>query len=236
MRKLVFFLFILNVLFFSWFIFTEDQDEKREQKAQSDFDFNSVERLQMLQELPAGSLQERDRRVLADKARRAALSCVLLGPWNEIISARQLKNRLPYAKDSMRIVKLKEDLPEVYWVYLPPKDNETDARDLVAKLQAKGIDSFMVSDEDDEHLYAISLGVYSKLESAESVQADIKNKGYEAKVIEKVRQQEQFWLVLSPEDSKNFKPEAIEAQLEDMPGLKNKEKSCQSIAVLKTFE
>lgn len=239
MRKLVFFLFIVNVLFFSWFIFTEDQQTKREQKAQDPFDFSSVERLQLLQELPVGALQARDRRVLADKARKAqqaAQRCVLLGPWEEIISARQLKSRLPYEAESMRIVKLVEALPEVFWVYLPPRESEAKARELVAKLQSEGIDSFMVGDEQDAYLYAISLGVYSKLASAESVQADIVAKGYAAQVAEKMREQEQFWLALSPKDSENFKPEAIETVIVDMPGLKNKEKSCQSIAVLKTFE
>lgn len=69
-----------------------------------------------------------------------------------------------------------------WWVHLPPFAAEADARVMLAELQTKKIDSFYM--RTGELAGGISLGVFSRKESAYLWQADLQKRGYPALVKE----------------------------------------------------
>lgn len=243
MRGIVFFLLIFNALIFAWFMFQQDQDQQvlaRDERAA--FDYSRVEKITLLQELPKSTLLERDlrRQALEDEQRKqeaeAQLMCALIGPFPEVVTAKQIRGRLGAKVDSATIVMVAKTLPSVHWIFIPPLADRKDALAMIKRLQADGIDSFLMTESDSGYENAISLGVYSKLESAQKVLDGIIAKGYAAELTKKLRQKEAYWLALDINNSLDFDVAVLESFRVEIPEIKKQEKSCQSIAVLQTFE
>ena len=80
------------------------------------------------------------------------------------------------------VVEVEETGSSTWWVHLPPFLAENEALIVLSDLQEKKIDSFYI--RTGELADGISLGVFSRKESAFLVQADIERKGYAASVKE----------------------------------------------------
>lgn len=245
MRWLVFFLFIFNILVFAWFMFLKQQDQVQQQQAQkAQFDFSKAPSLELLSQLPEGEkaklrrskVKAKKPAVSDAKAEAGADQCVLIGPFVELISTRQIRDRLELSTEQSSMVKLEVVLEPVSWVLLPPTASREQAIENLQELRSNNIDSFLVSNNDDGYENAISLGVFSNAESAEKVAAKLKEQGYPAMVTQKQRKKTDYWLALDLASSKSFDKSSIEAFKEEMPEIKIKEKDCQSVAILETFE
>jgi hypothetical protein len=243
MRGIVFFLLIFNVLIFAWFMFQQDQEQQildRDERAA--FDYSHVEKLTLLQELPKSTLLERDlrRKAALEEQRRkeeeAQLMCGLIGPFPEVVTAKQIRGRLGGKVENAPIVMIAKTLPSVHWIFIPPLDDRKAALAMIKRLQGDGVDSFLMTESESGYENAISLGVYSKLESAQKVLEGIIAKGYPAELTKKLRQKEAYWLVLDVDSTLDFDTAELEAFRVEIPEIKKQEKSCQSIAVLQTFE
>jgi hypothetical protein len=127
-------------------------------------------------------------------------------------------------------------LPPVHWIFIPPSESREAAMKKIEQLRGDGIDSFLMTDSDSGYENAISLGVYSKLESAQQVLAEIETKGYKPELTKKLRQKEAYWLALNQQKSESFNVDKLEQFRLEIPEIKKQEKSCQSIAVLQSFE
>jgi cell division septation protein DedD len=82
----------------------------------------------------------------------------------------------------------------MFWVYLPAFASQQEAQQMLAELQEKSIDSFYM--RDGRFAGGISLGVFSRRASAETVQATLARQGYQPQIGEVEREEERFWLVL----------------------------------------
>lgn len=224
-------------------MFQNDQqqqiDVRAEQKA---FDFSDTPTVTLLQEMPQRELVARDfRRVAVTEQQKkeqdaAELQCVLVGPFPEVVTAKQIRSRLSYSSENSSIIMIAKPLPPVHWIFIPPADTRDGSMAILKRLQGDGIDSFLMSESESGYENAISLGVYSKLESAQIVLAEIEAKGYKPELTKKLRQKEAYWLALNAKKSLAFDERKIEQFRVEIPEIKKQEKSCQSIAILQSFE
>ena len=80
----------------------------------------------------------------------------------------------------------------LWWIYLPPFPTREDANQQVIEMKAKGVeDIFTIRNGDMAK--AISLGVYSRKTSLERRMAELEGKGYQPRVVERVRQKKATW-------------------------------------------
>lgn len=155
--------------------------------------------------------------------------CWKLGPFVEELSSKQLAYRLKAA--GISFVEIKEPVlqPPLWWVYLPSFESRDQALQMLRRLQIDKIDSFLVASGEFKH--AISLGFFSKQETAEAVLRDAQKQGYMAKVVEKPRSQLASWFVLSPAAASGDWLELEQSLFAANPELKKIKNSCKSIAL-----
>lgn len=120
--------------------------------------------------------------------------CPAVGPWAGADEAARVVAALGAAgvEAVVRMVELKG--VKVYWVYLPPFADRTQAMRKLRELQAKGIDSFVVTGGDD--INAISLGSFAARDSALGIQSRLRGAGYAVDIREQQRDVRQTWVVL----------------------------------------
>lgn len=85
-----------------------------------------------------------------------------------------------------------------WWVHLPPFASEAEARAMLGELQGKGIDSYYM--RTGEMAGGISLGVYSREESARIAQRQLASQGYTTSLREVFRMEERPYVRLALPD------------------------------------
>jgi cell division septation protein DedD len=85
-----------------------------------------------------------------------------------------------------------------FWVYMPAFASEAEARDMLRQLQERKIDSYYM--RSGQFPGGISLGVFSRRASAESVQATMASQGYRTTIGEVLREEPRSTLVLHAAD------------------------------------
>lgn len=169
----------------------------------------------------------------ADEVR--PLVCQVIGSYPEVISARQLRLTLEERGIASRIVQIAKQLPAINWVYIPAPGNRKEALAVLKSLQEKKIDSFLMS-EDGEYQYAISLGFFSSLESAQSVVRERRAQGYNAQLTKRVRERKAYWVALETVQSvRQVSDELLSRITDEQDGIKKQEISCAEVALLETI-
>ena len=231
MRWLVFFLLVSNALMYAWFSFNP-RSEAVALNVSEDI-FSKAGSLVLLSELDAKQLKSRDAR-LKKVVPKAKPMCVLLGVFPEVVTAKQAAGKLAAHDIVASAVNMMQTLPPVHWVYIAPAVTRDAAIKTLRKLQSAGVDSFMVAD--GEYANAISLGYFSKIDSARGVMDEKIAEGYDAHAILKSREEEAVFLALDEASSAKFSTDLLEnLQLEDK-ALKKQEKDCETVASLKVIE
>lgn len=238
MRWVVFFLFIFNGLLLTWFVFEGDQRAQYQEKAAGEsFDFSRVPTIQLLNELPEAQILGRDiraERAVSSGSGAGGASCLLVGPFVDIISVRQARSELAERQLASRSVLVFKELPSVSWVYIAPQSDRKKALALLRELQAKNIDSFLIADGEFEN--GISLGFYTSHESAKEVMAERAKEGYSVSLVEKRREQKTYWLAFDEESSLRMENAFLEELDVNGLTLKKQEKSCHEVALLPGIE
>lgn len=109
-----------------------------------------------------------------------------------------------------------------YWVYIPALPSEAEAFELLKELQDKGIDSYYMRSGDMAG--GISLGVFSRRESAEVAQGALSKKGYQASIGQVFKQEPRWWLQLQASNSAFLESpdwQALKALHDGLPVLEN---------------
>ena len=231
MRWLVFFLIVLNGLVYTWLSFERNQSAQVQQQDVQAFDFNKVARLQLKSELGDAALAGRDKRQ-AGEAPQEPLHCGLLGPFPELISVRQARNRLQKQGLSLQVIKQSKPMPVAFWVYISAQSSKEKSLSLVKKLQADQFDSFL--ETDPAFANSISLGFFADKEAADQQLQMLQERGYVARQMSRVRSSESFWLRLREGDA--IADDVLLQMQEETPLLKKQEKDCDAVAILKAIE
>lgn len=117
----------------------------------------------------------------------APARCVRLGPFPDEARARAALERVRAWLPVAEVLAVPVPAGSSFWVHVPPRSGEDEARAVVARLAASGIESFVIRDEPVLR-NAVSLGVFRDAGSAARHAARFAGIGYPVAVHEAVRE------------------------------------------------
>lgn len=120
--------------------------------------------------------------------------CIKLGPFSGVKQADLAAMKIALPEQDVKVEETPEKIVHQYWVYIPPIADRSSAIDMLRKLHAAGVDSFVVSE--GEEINAISLGTFSKIELAEALKESLVSNGYPAAVMQKDKVRSSAWVYL----------------------------------------
>jgi hypothetical protein len=126
------------------------------------------------------------------------------------------------------LVSKDEPVSSTWWVYLPAFSSEAEARTVLAVLQEKRIDSYYM--RTGELVGGISLGVFSREESANLARQQLAGRGYQASIKQIFRYEPRFYVEIElPDEALRRRPEWSRTETY-LSGLQYTENACQVIA------
>lgn len=122
--------------------------------------------------------------------------CVSVGPYEDEAPGRAMIKNLAVEGVASELDRIELSKEVQYWVVLPATASRKEAMQSLKNLQAKKIDSYLISSGDLRN--AISLGLFSKRQSAQGVLATVQEAGFPAELLEKERIRSEFWVRVRP--------------------------------------
>lgn len=154
--------------------------------------------------------------------------CHMIGPFKERISANQVKERLKAVDIVVNSYQISIPGQPDYWVHLGPMRSHKEAIDLLRELQAKNIDSFLITE--GELVNGISLGFFTKEERAQAVLKQRRELGYDAKIRAVPRFSREIWEVFADEQYAKLTDDLWQKIKAGTQGLELRKNSCELIA------
>lgn len=156
--------------------------------------------------------------------------CWMVGPIVEDVTARQLMAKMKgegvvgYLKSRSSVVNTD------YWVLIPPAATYELAMELLRGLQAKKIDSFLITD--GEWKNGISLGFFTQKAKAEVVFRRRLSQGYQAVMEPVERKKNERWLVLEAGQEAKITADFWKKLLNGTFNIEKRKKFCNTIAFM----
>jgi hypothetical protein len=222
-KRFAFFLLLSNILLWGWQLISM-RDKPGQQVTRTDelpFE-QSARKLQLLSEFkqdevanpvesPGVQISEAAPQEVKPPEHTAAPAPpqMQLFPWcGQSVStgnkseAAKFLDKWRQLKGSGEQIDVQEPVSSTWWVHLPPFKDEAEASRKMAELREKKIDSYYM--RSGELAGGISLGVYSRKQSATQVQADLLKKGYKTELKEVFKTESRTRLELKLEDRSNW--------------------------------
>lgn len=170
----------------------------------------------------SASLAPRERAPNTDNA------CLFLGGFDEESTALAVEQRLLSLDIDSRGEPVDEAAGVDYWVYLPPLVSRQASLRQLRELQSRNIDSYIITVGDLSN--GISLGIFSRKDSAESVVNRLRGVDYTALIRELPRTHRRYWVRVSS-DRQHLLSESLLGELaRDFPELEHRQMPCSSVA------
>ncbi len=226
MRSIVLFLLILNLCFAAWILFVRDAPPDMDailEKQIAD-SYLDVPRLQLVSELVADEspLQTPGPEYAAEE------SCWFLGPFDEQQLASDLRTRLRATGVDIDVQGIATPVAPDFWVFVTPQPSRQDAVRLLRDLQRRDIDSFIITEGENEN--GISLGFYSSEKYAREVQSEHAGQSYQVDVQIVPREIDEFWGVIRAQEYDKLSAQAWERFQNENGGLSLEQKYCDIVA------
>jgi len=157
--------------------------------------------------------------------------CVSIGPYGSEADGVVLVKNLGIEGVQSHLDTIQLSREVQYWVLVPPAKDRKAALQTLRKLQAKRIDSYLVSSGTMEN--AISLGLFNRQESAKGILADVSGAGFTAKIYEKERTENEYWVRLAPGQTLENLQETLETLVVPGGQIKISSASCEMFAQTK---
>ena len=154
--------------------------------------------------------------------------CWFIGPFEEDVSGKQVVNRLAALDISSSLQAIDIAAAPDYWVYLPPQVSRKTAVNLLKQLQAKKIDSFLITEGELEN--GISLGFFTQQLRADKVHKQRMEQGYNALIKSVPRLHSEIWVVFAPSEQEKFSDNLWEKIQQGNKGLERRKNYCDTIA------
>jgi hypothetical protein len=155
------------------------------------------------------------------------LMCLLLGPLEGRPQAEMILESLGGGDENSKLVVQKVKKAPGYWVYFNDFSAKT-AVDLSEEFRLKKVDSYVISSGDLKG--ALSLGVFENIDLAYRLKKMMKKKGYETKISEINKVDNEFWLLFSASYAAENKKK-IDEMLTPLKKMHEKrEIMCKSVA------
>lgn len=219
MRWLFLLLLVLNAFYFVW---AKQQAPLRPKEVPSLAAADARQDIKLLSESGAQAPSR------STPAEAPADVCLFLGSFPDASRAAMLEQRL-LSLDIQSATRSFEASGSVdFWVYLVPLASRQASLRQLRELQARRIDSYIITQ--GELANGISLGIFPRHDSAESVMQRLRAAGYEPRLRELARSVSSYWVRVAPA-SRRLVDEGLLLRLAtDFPGLQHQLMPCQGVA------
>ncbi|MEX6504698.1 SPOR domain-containing protein [Pseudomonas zhanjiangensis] len=220
MRWIFLLLFVLNVFYYVWH---QQQAPLRAKEVASTVPMQEGRRnIRLLSE------SERRQRPARAPLAQPESACLFLGGFEQESAAAMLAQRLISLDIRARVEAVDATAGVDYWVYLPPVASRQASLRQLKELQARKIDSYIISQGELEN--GISLGIFPRPDSAESVMQRLRDAGYTPLLKELPRAHRNYWVRIAPESRRLADDSLLQALALDFSGLRHQLMPCESIA------
>ena len=154
-------------------------------------------------------------------------TCLFLGGFQQEEAAQQVAQRLIALDIQADVRPVNAAAGLDYWVYLAPLASRQASLRQLKELQARRIDSYIITQGDLAN--GISLGIFPRSDSAESVMQRLRDAGYEPLLRELPRAQRSFWVRIAPQ-SRRLADDALPRLVSDFKELQHQIMPCESVA------
>lgn len=154
--------------------------------------------------------------------------CLFLGGFEQEDQANALGQRLLSLDIKSNVQAVDAAAGVDYWVYLAPLASRQASLRQLKELQARKIDSYIITQGDLAD--GISLGIFPRTDSAESVMQRLREAGYEPMLRELTRSHRSFWVRIAPESRRLIDDPLLERLTVDFNGVEHQLMPCESIA------
>ncbi len=239
MRWTVIFLVFANLSYFAWGSYHESRGGYWLPEESDDYTEVSAERLVLLVETSgAHSATSSDMAGVKplinssiQSGRKLVNECLVVGPFANVVEVDELQQRLFAVGVSSHERADENSQQQDYWVHIPPLPSRDAAIRLLRELQAQRIDSFVITQ--GELANGISLGLFSRSESAKTVSRRLTDAGYGVAIKSLPRVPEQWWLEMDSTVESRLSSSFWDETTDQFPELKKLKKSCKGIATSK---
>jgi cell division septation protein DedD len=154
--------------------------------------------------------------------------CLFLGSFEQEEVARVVEQRLLGLDIQSRVQAIDAAAGVDYWVYLPPLASRQASLRQLKELQARRIDSYVITQGDLAN--GISLGIFARSDSAESVMQRLREAGYDPRLRELARAQRSYWVRIAPHSRRLVDDGLLRRLSQDFEGLQHQLMQCESVA------
>lgn len=227
MRWILLLLLLLNAFYYVWH---QQQGPLRAKEVAPAGAYQSARKdIRLLSEADAPRVRAESSAPADDVAPEAAV-CLYLGSFEEESKARVVEQRLLSLDIQAEVRSVDAAAGVEYWVYLPPLASRQASLRQLRELQARRIDSYIITQ--GELANGISLGIFPRNDSANSVMQRLRDVGYEPQIREISRAHRSFWVRVAPE-SRRLADEFLLGRLAgDFAGLQHQLMPCEGVALL----
>lgn len=154
--------------------------------------------------------------------------CLFLGSFEQKADASAVEQRLLSLDIQSRVQSMDAAAGVDYWVYLPPLASRQASLRQLRELQARKIDSYIITQGDLAN--GISLGIFPRNDSAQSVMQRLRDAGYEPSLRELTRAHRSFWVRISPQSRRLADDSLLQRLAFDFKGLEQQLMPCEGVA------
>ncbi|MCQ4281462.1 SPOR domain-containing protein [Pseudomonas stutzeri] len=219
MRWLLMLLVVLNLLFYLYNLNQRSplvEEEVKTARASSGADLKLLSETKSL--APRVSSNDED------------AGCLFLGGFDQESMALAIEQRLLSRDIDSRVKSVDEAAGIDYWVYLPPLVSLQASLRQLRELQSRNIDSYIITVGDLSN--GISLGIFSRRDSAESVVSRLQGIDYAASIRELPRTHRSYWVQVVGARQHLLGEPLLRDLMRDFPELEHQQMRCSSIANL----
>jgi len=223
MRWLFLLLLVLNLFYYVW----HQQQTPLRAKEVAPLSLHQEVRQDIRLLSESGGAQSRRERPVEQSAGSSEV-CMFLGGFDQEEAAKVVEQRLVTLdiQSEVKIVDAPAGLD--YWVYLPPLASRQASLRQLKELQARKIDSYIITQGDLSN--GISLGMFPRSESAESVMQRLREVGYEPLMRELPRAHRNYWVRIAPSSRRLADDALLQSLARDFIGLQHQLMPCESVA------
>jgi len=168
------------------------------------------------------------RREQVDVVEEIEAVCLFLGGFEREEAARAVEQRLISLDIQSQVQSIDAAAGLDYWVYLAPLASRQASLRQLKELQARKIDSYIITQGDLAN--GISLGIFPRSDSAESVMQRLREAGYEPVLRELSRAHRSYWVRIAPESRRLADDPLLQSLAQDFNGLQHQLMPCESVA------
>lgn len=224
MRWTLLLLILLNAFYYVW---NQQQAPLRAKVVEASAVYPGA--LQGIRLLDEAEAPRRNPELRASSPAADGAACLYLGSFEELERAQVVQQRLLSLDIQADVQGLDMAAGVEYWVYLPPLASRQASLRQLRELQARRIDSYIITQGDLAN--GISLGIFPRSDSAESVMQRLREVGYEPRMRELSRAHRSFWVRVAQE-SRRLADEFLLGRLAgDFAGLQHQLMPCEGVAL-----